>query len=84
MQDDRDGKYAPLPSDEPAPEFRYRAREGPAPARPSSPAWDTTSVRVSRTGKVRFDRFRLSMSRDGRVLPHWEAFERLLDAAGVV
>lgn len=60
----------------------YRSREGPTFARPSSPAWDVTSVRVRREEKDRFDRFRLAASQRGRVLPHWEAFALLMDEAG--
>lgn len=82
MHHDGDGdRGSRVPAEEPR--TRYRAREGPSFARPASPAWDTTSVRVSRVAKERFDRFRVAVSRGGRVIPHWEAFERLLDEAGV-
>lgn len=68
-----------IPPHPPAP----RVREGPRVARSSSPAWDLTHVRVTRDAKERFELWRISLSRDGRVLPHWEAFDALLDEAEV-
>ena len=68
----------------PADRSRPRVREGPSTERPSSPSWDLTNVRIRREGKARFDAFRFRVSSEDRILPHWEAFERLLDAAGVV
>ena len=65
----------------PADRSRPRVREGPSTERPSSPSWDLTNVRIRREGKARFDAFRFRVSSEDRILPHWEAFERLLDVA---
>lgn len=58
-----------------------RVREGPLVGRPSSPAWDSTVVRVSRAGKERFELLRARLSSDGRIRPHWEVFDLVLEVA---
>jgi len=70
-----------MPEDEPTTE--YRSREGPDFLRPGSPPWDTTTLRVRRDAKERLDVLRLRWSR-GRVVPLWEAFDRLVRIAEVL
>lgn len=56
-------------------------RQGGDRVRGTSPAWDLTSYRVRRTSMARAERYRSLLSLNGRVPPHWQVFDLLLDAA---
>lgn len=56
-------------------------RQGGVLTRTTSPAWDLTTLRIRRVAGVRFEAHRGILALNGRVPPHWQAFELVLDAA---
>lgn len=56
-------------------------RQGGLFSRATSPAWDLTSLRIRRVAGARFEAHRGILALNGRVPPHGQAFEVVLDAA---